>query len=634
VPLAPALRIRTLEDLQELAALGRAQLYPDDPRITVGTAACSRRAGALEILRAVRDEVDRLQLGWTVAQTGCIGWCSQEPLLDVWVPGRARITYGRVTAARARQIVRAIPNPLPALALAYLPGDDNVLTAAYTHYDATQLGGIAGLLPYKELPRFRGQLRIAMRNCGLLDPESLSEYAARGGYSALWHVLRMQTPEQLLEQLRASGLRERNDLASCIWARWKRLREAAATPKVLFCRTEENGSAPSADTWLLESDPHSVLEGIIIGAYATGARQGIIHVPATQPLAAEMISTALRAAKSAGLLGGNILDSGFAFDVRIVRGPTPAGCREESAAIHALEEMLQPLEPVPASSAARPACLSNAETWANIPVIARRGGAWFAHIGTAHSSGTKIFMLTGAVNDAGPAELPLGVSIAHLVEQTAGGLTPGRECKGVQTGGVSGGFIPVDRFELPADYETLAAAGSMLGSGELAVLNDHTCVVESAYSAVALLQGKSCGRCIPCRLGTQRLLQLLDQIRSGQGKEQTIELLEDLAWLLKDTSGCERGREVGDLVLSSLRYFRDEYLAHARDARCPARACRALISFMVDAMLCDGCGACLPVCASDAVVGEPGRAHLIAQTRCNKCGACREVCASDAVVVM
>ncbi len=631
---APASRVRCLDDLHKLAAEGRSQLYPEGPKIIAGMAGCGRRAGALELLQAVREELERLQMGWTVAPTGCIGWCSQEPLLDVWVPGRGRITYGRVTPGRARQIVRAIPNSLPELALAYLPGDDNVLTGVYTRYDCSQLGNIEGLLPYKEHPRFRNQVRVVMRNCGLLDPESLAEYVSRGGYSALWHVLRMQSPAQFLDQIGASGLRERSSPGTYIEARWKRLRDAAAVPKSLFCCVREDGPGPSPDSALLESDPYSVLEGMTLGAYATGARQGFIYLPNTEPLGAQMISHAIHAAKMAGLLGGNILDSGFGFDVRVVRGEPVSGCREENAVIHGIQQMLQPLETVRASCAAAPSCLSNAETWANIPVIARRGGAWFADIGTPQSSGTRVFTLSGAVTDAGWAELPLGISIAQLVEQIAGGLAPGRECKAVQSGGPSGGFIPVDRFELTADYETLAAAGSGLGSGEIAVFDDHTCMVETAHAALAALQGKSCGRCIPCRLGTRRMVEVLDEIRSGEAKQPSIELLEDLACLLKEGSGCERGRAAGDVVLSSLRYFRDEYLAHISERRCPARFCRALISFVVDTLLCDGCGACLPICPTGAVVGDPGHAHLIAQTRCNQCGACREVCAADAVVVL
>jgi NADH-quinone oxidoreductase subunit F len=342
-------RIHSLDDLERRAALGSAELYPAEPKIIVGTASCARSAGAMQVLEAGREEVERQQLDWRVTQTGCMGWCSQEPLLDVWVPGHARVSYGRVTPARARQIVRAAPNPLPHAAIAVLPGDDNALTGRYTHYTDGSNGKPGVLLPYKEVPLFRGQHRIAMRNCGLIDPRSLDEYIARGGYSALWHALRMRTPQQVIDELRASGLRERSGSGAEVGARWQRVHDAAATPKCLLCSLHQGGGC--ADRQLLESDPNGVLEGLIIGAYGMGASQGIIHLIDADEVT-DVVAGAIHQAKSAGLLGGNILDSGFGFDVRLVRGSEPAsGCREESAFIHAIEQSLAPLEQVPSSSA-------------------------------------------------------------------------------------------------------------------------------------------------------------------------------------------------------------------------------------------------------------------------------------------
>ena len=626
-------RIRSLEDLERLAALGSAELYPAEPKIIVGTASCGRSAGAREVLKAARDEVRRQQLDWRVTQTGCIGWCSQEPLLDVWIPGRARVTYGRVSPEAAQQIVRAAPNPLEEFAIAILPGDDNALKGRYTHYIKGPNGKVGGLLPYKELPLFRGQVRVAMRNCGLIDPRSLEEYTARGGYSALWHALRMRTPQQLIEEIGASNLRERSGGGAEVGPRWQRVHDAAASPKCVLCSLDAGSGC--ADRCLLESDPHGILEGLIIGAYAMGASQGIIHIGEPYGEAAEVVGGAIRQAKRAGLLGHNILDTGFAFEVRLVRGAeAEKGCREESAVIHAIEESLAPMEEVPASGARRPACLSAAETWANVPVVTARGGAWFAGLGTARSKGTKIFAVRGPVSNPDLVELALGTTLARIVQQHGGGLLPGRECKGVRTGGAAGGFVAVDRFELPADYESLAAADSTVGGGEIAVLDERTCMVEATRSSLASLQGMSCGRCVCCRAGVKRLIEVLDSIRQGRGKEQDVELLEDLGWLLRDTSGCERGRQAALPVLSALRYFRSEFLSHVRERRCPARACRDLITFEVDPLLCDGCGECVAPCGSDAIIGEPGRPHLIAQARCNRCGACLEVCDCDAVMVL
>lgn len=634
-----ARRIRTAEDLGWIAALGHSTLYPQRPKIMVGTATCGQAAGAGEVLQAVQEEVAKLGLRYTVAETGCIGWCCQEPLLDVWIPGRGRITYGRVKPGRARQIIRGIESGNLKLewALAWMPADENALTGNSTQYGPSN-GHFPGVPSYQQVPMFRGQMKIVGRNCGIIDPASLHEYAARGGYLALHRALVKMQPDEVIHEVLASGLRGRGGAGFPTGKKWALMRQQPATPKYIICNGDEGDPGAYMDRTQLESDPHSVLEGMLIGGYAMGADEGVVYVREEYPLAVTRIKDAIAQAEEAGLLGENVFDSGFNFRIRVVKGAGAFVCGEETALIRSIEGKVgepQQRPPFPAQQGLwnKPTCINNVETWANIPVIVKRGGQWYAQIGTPGSKGTKTFCLVGTVENTGLIEVPMGITLREIVEEIGGGVPKGHKVKAVQTGGPSGGCIPADKFDLPVDYDSLMQAGSIMGSGGMIVMDDHTCMVDIAKYFLGFLEDESCGKCFSCRVGTQRMKQIVAKISEGRGTEADLALLEDLGWMVKETSLCGLGQTAANPVLSTLRYFRDEYLAHIREKRCPAKVCRELITFTIDPVTCNGCGACVQVCSGQAILGEKKKLHTIDQAHCTKCGACLESCKFDAVLV-
>ncbi|HEY6935680.1 MAG TPA: hypothetical protein VI424_00930, partial [Terriglobales bacterium] len=402
--IATAQRLATLDDLHQVMRQGRDLLYPSEPKIMVGMATCGQAAGAEEVLVAVRDEVEKAKLPYIVAETGCIGWCSQEPLLDICIPGRPRVTYGRVKPARARDIVRAIPGVKREWALAMMPGDENALNGAHVNYCVPHNGHVDGLPAYKDLPLFKRQLRIVLRNCGIINPDSLEEYIARGGYHALWNALRKHTPEEIVADVRRSGLRGRGGAGFPTGVKWQAVRDAQGEPKYIICNGDEGDPGAYMDRGVLEGDPHSVLEGMSIGGYAMGAHEGIIYVREEYPLAVMRMKQAIRQAEDAGLLGQNIFDSGFSFEIRVVKGAGAFVCGEETALIRSIEGRVgepQQRPPYPAQHGlwGKPTCINNVETWANIPVIVQRGGDWFSRIGTEKSKGTKVFSLVGNIDN-------------------------------------------------------------------------------------------------------------------------------------------------------------------------------------------------------------------------------------------
>ncbi len=634
----PVLRIRTLEDLEKAADRGRSLLYPGRPKIFVGMATCGQAAGGSEVLAAIREEIARDKLPFIVAETGCIGWCSQEPLVDVWVPGQPRVTYGRVKPARAREIVHALPTDRkPEWALAYMAGDENVVTGAWTCY-GTPNGSLPGVSCYKDLPLFKHQLRIVMRNCGLIDPESLDEYIARGGYLSLVQAVASMTPEEVLAEVTASGLRGRGGAGFPTGRKWQAVREATGSPKYVICNADEGDPGAYMDRGVLEGDPHSVIEGMIVGAYTMGASEGYIYVREEYPLAVTRMIRAIAQAEAAGFLGENILGSSFSFRIRIAKGAGAFVCGEETALIASIEGRVgepQQRPPFPAQRGlfGKPTCINNVETWANVPVIVRRGGKWFASIGTEKSKGTKVFSLVGNINNTALIEVPMGTTLDRIVHEIGGGIPENRACKGVQIGGPSGGCVPADMFDLPVDYESLQKAGSIMGSGGMIVMDSHTCMVDIAKYFMGFLEDESCGKCFTCREGTQRLKQIVTRISEGKGKEEDLQLLEELGWLVKEASLCGLGKTAANPVLTTLRYFRAEYLAHIRDEACPAKVCRELIQFSIKPTVCNGCGACVQVCSGKAILGEKNKPHRIEQANCTQCGACLEACKFDAVEV-
>lgn len=630
-----AIKIRNLDDLENVAERGKAQLYPNRPKLLVGMATCGQAAGAEEVFQAIREEVAKEKLPYIVAETGCIGWCSQEPLVDVHVPGHPRVTYGRVKPGRAREIVHALPTQFkPEYALAIMPGVDNPLSGDWTEFGDQRLNGVPA---YKELGLFKHQLRIVMRNCGLIDPASMEEYIARGGYRALHNAL-CGKPEQLLGEITKSGLRGRGGAGFPTGIKWKAVREASGSPKYVICNADEGDPGAYMDRGVLEGDPHSVLEGMIIGAYAMGASEGVIYVREEYPLAVTRMKQAIKQAEDAGLLGDNIFGSGFGFKIWVAMGAGAFVCGEETALIRAIEGKVgepQQRPPFPAQRGlfGKPTCINNVETWANVPVIIMRGSDWFSSIGTEKSKGTKVFSLVGNINNTALIEVPMGTTLNQIVHEIGGGIPDNHQCKAVQTGGPSGGCIPADMFDLPVDYESLTKAGSIMGSGGMIVMDDHTCMVDIAKYFLGFLEDESCGKCFTCRVGTQRLKQIVSRISQGKGSESDLQLLDELGWLVKEASLCGLGQTAANPVLSTLRYFKAEYLAHIRDEVCPAKVCRELITFTIDPVHCNGCGACVQVCSGKAILGEKKKLHKIDQAHCTKCGACLESCKFDAVLV-
>jgi NADH:ubiquinone oxidoreductase subunit F (NADH-binding)/NAD-dependent dihydropyrimidine dehydrogenase PreA subunit/(2Fe-2S) ferredoxin len=636
---APHTRIASLTDLRHAASRGRAALIPKQPKILIGMGSCGLATGADEVYESALEEVKRLRLPYHVTATGCIGWCCQEPLVDVCLPRKPRISYGHMDAPKTRQLVRGLAMGDLKLdwSIGMLTGWDNPLNGTGTRY-AKATARVDGVPRYDQLDLFRNQVRWAARNCGVIDPASLEEYLARGGYMALYRALHAMPPEKILTEVSRSGLRGRGGAGFPTGKKWEMMRRQVATPRYLICNGDEGDPGAYMDRALLEGDPHSVLEGMLIGARAMGASEGIIYVREEYPLAVRRMQEAIAQAESAGLLGDDIFHTDFGFRVRIVKGAGAFVCGEETALIASVEGRVgeprqRPPFPVERGLWGKPTCINNVETWANIPLIVMRGGEWFSRLGTAKSKGTKVFCLVGAVKNPALVEVPMGMTIRQIVHKMGGGPLEGRRLKAVQTGGPSGGCIPESLFDLKVDYESLTGAGAIMGSGGMIVMDDSTCMVDIAKYFLTFLAEESCGKCFSCRKGLQRMRDLLNNISQGRGREEDLQLLEELAWMVRETSLCGLGQTAPNPVLSTLRYFRDEYLAHVRKRRCPAKVCRELIVYQIDPTLCDGCGACVRVCTSEAVFGEKKKVHVIDNARCLKCGACLEVCQPKAVLV-
>jgi len=635
---APA-RLATLTDLRRAATRGRRTLLPKQTKILVGMGTCGLATGADEVFEAVRDEASRLKLGYLVAATGCIGWCGQEPLVDVQLPGQPRITYGRMDARKARELVRGLKQGdlKPKWAIGLLTGYENPLTGRRLRF-SREAARVDGVPRYDDLPLFRHQVRWAARNCGVIDPASLDEYVARGGYFALQRTLTAMQPHEVIAEVTQSGLRGRGGAGFPTGKKWETVAGQPATPKYVICNADEGDPGAYMNRALLESDPHAVLEGMIIGAYAMGAAEGIVYVREEYPLAVARMGRALEQAEAAGVLGENIFGSGFNFRIRIAKGAGAFVCGEETALIASLEGRVgEPRQrpPFPAERGlwGKPTCINNVETWADIPLIVMRGGDWYAQLGTKSSKGTKTFCLVGAVKNTAMIEVPLGITLRKVVEEIGGGVPEGRHFKAIQTGGPSGGCVPEALLDTEVDYEGLTGAGTIMGSGGMIVMDDSTCMVDIAKYFLAFLADESCGKCFSCREGLQRMQEIVTHISQGHGTEDDLTLLEDLGWMVRETSLCGLGQTAPNPVLSTLRYFRNEYLAHVREKRCPAKVCRQLIAYRIDPTTCDGCGACVRVCTSEAILGEKKKAHAIDNGKCIKCGACIEVCQPKAILV-
>ncbi len=578
-----------------------------------GTACQS--SGALAVKQALVEAItaqglsDEIQ----IVETGCMGPCELGPILLIYPDG---VHYVRVKPADAQEIVSEH----------FLKGRP-----------VRRLVWSAPAPEPRTIPFFARQKKIVLGNCGQINPEKIEEYIAQGGYEALAKALTRMTPEEVIAEITRSGLRGRGGAGFPTGKKWQAVREAKGHPKYVICNADEGDPGAFMDRAILEGDPHSVLEGMAIAAYAVGAEKGYIYVRAEYPLAVKRLEVAIAQARKLGLLGPRLFDTDFSFDVELRMGAGAFVCGEETALIASIEGKRgepRPRPPYPATSGlfGKPTLINNVETFANVRHVILNGGDWLAQMGTATSKGTKVFALAGQVKNTGLVEVPMGITLRELIFDLGGGVPQGRKFKAVQIGGPSGGCLPESLLDVPIDYESLKDYGAIMGSGGVIVLDSSSCMVNVAKFFLEFIADESCGKCVPCRVGTRLMLQLLEKIARGEGTEEDLAELERLAHFVKDASLCGLGQTAPNPVLSTLRYFRDEYLAHIRDKACPAGVCPDLIHYVIDPDLCRACDLCRRACPTGAVEGQPGvPPYRIWLEKCIRCGACFEACPFGAV---
>jgi NADH:ubiquinone oxidoreductase subunit F (NADH-binding)/(2Fe-2S) ferredoxin/NAD-dependent dihydropyrimidine dehydrogenase PreA subunit len=605
-----------LRQAKELPLHEAAQIH----LLVCGDTGC-RASKSLATRKALEDLVQEHGLGERVqvVPVGCFGFCKAGPVVVVYPGGTFYCHVGPRDAAEI--ILRHVIGGQPVERLLFAPNPKEKARA----------------LTADAIPFYRGQRRSVLRNCGLINPESLPEAIAADRYFALAKALFEMTPESVCTELRASGLRGRGGAGFPTGVKWDLTRAAAGEVKYVICNADEGDPGAFMDRSILEGDPHSVLEAMAIAGYAIGAHQGYIYVRAEYPLAVSRLKLAIAQARERGLLGPNILGSDFAFDIEIRLGAGAFVCGEETALIESVEGkrgMPRPKPPFPAVAGLwqKPTLNNNVETYANVPGIILNGAKWFRSIGTERSPGTKVFALAGQVNNTGLVEVPMGTSLRQVVYEIGGGLPGGKAFKAAQTGGPSGGCIPAEHLDTPLEFDTLPAIGTMMGSGGLIVMDETNCMVDVARFYLEFTQDESCGKCPPCRIGTKRMLEILEAITRGEGTMDDLDQLERLATAIKAGSLCGLGQGAPNPVLSTLRYFRDEYVAHIQEHRCPAGRCRALTEYRIDAERCKGCAVCARNCPTDAISGEVKHPFTIDLSLCIKCGSCADVCKFNAVL--
>lgn len=597
-----------------------------EPIIYVGAASCGKAAGALDLITGINDFLKENQVKAKIVEVGCIGPCYLEPLVDVKMPGQPRVSYNNVNiktlaAILKSQLVDGVPHAKLAIG----------------HFGKKDFNGIPAFF---DLPMLKPQVRIVLRNCGIIDPKEIDQYLAVDGYRGLMKALTM-TPEDVIGVVRQAGLRGRGGAGFPTFKKWTICRNAPGDRKYLICNADEGDPGAFMNRSLIESDPHAVLEGMLIAGYAIGADKGIVYIRAEYPLAIERLKNAITQMKTYGLLGDKILGSDFGFEIKIKEGAGAFVCGEETALIGSIEgkrgtPRSRPPFPAIAGLFGKPTIINNVETLGTLPNILRNGAEWYTKFGKEGNRGTKTFSLAGKIRRPGLIEVQLGTSLREIIFDIGGGVQ--KNFKAIQTGGPSGGCLSEEFLDLPVDYESLSGVGSIMGSGGLIVMDENTCIVDVAKYFLDFTQKESCGKCVPCRVGTRHMVEILDRITHGEGNPDDLLALRTLGDTIKKGALCGLGQSVPNPVLTTLRYFRNEYLEHIRDHRCRATVCKDLIEFRVIKEKCTGCESCVRVCPTGAITGPRSEPHNLDPTKCIKCRSCYEVCryeaiAGDAIVI-
>ncbi|MDA3862037.1 MAG: 4Fe-4S binding protein [Melioribacteraceae bacterium] len=602
------------------------------PIIFIGMGTCGLASGANKVKRTIEEELIKLNIEATIVPTGCIGFCAKEVIVDIKLPTKDRISYCEIT-----------PKDVPALLKKTIIDKQIYIEKLLATFGKTD----EYVTNINEIPFFIKQQKIVLENCGIINPTSIDEYIANGGFAALEKVLLKMTSQDVVNEILNSGIRGRGGGGFPTGKKWNFALSQKIDKKYIICNADEGDPGAFMDRSVLESDPFKLIEGMIIAAYAIGASSGYIYCRAEYPLAIERLNNAITKCKEYGLIGESILGSNFNLEIKIIKGAGGFVCGEETALIASIEGkrgMPKPRPPFPAVSGlwGKPTIINNVETLSNISSIINKGSEWYSSIGTKNSKGTKVFAISGKVKYSGLAEVPMGITLGEVVFEIGGGVPNNKKFKAVQIGGPSGGCLPLEAMHTPVDYESIKEIGAMMGSGGFVIMDEDTCIVDLAKFFLQFIKNESCGKCVPCREGTTRMLEIIERISTKYGDGDPLnELqrfkgiihLERLASVIQDTSLCGLGQSAPNPVLSGLKYFREEYEEHLYERKCSAKVCKDILHYTIDPYICNGCGACLRKCATDAIIGVKKEAHTIIQTQCTKCGVCIETCRFDAISV-